>query len=63
MTVTGNNFTVAEIDRAVDRVNGVLAKLPEGAVNAATIHLLMELYLGAIDKSKEDNQQAKSASN
>jgi len=53
MTVTGNSFTVADIDRAVDRVREALTRL----------HLLMDLYLGAIDKSKEDNSQAKSASN
>lgn len=62
MTITGNSFTVAEIDRAVDRTESALAKLPGGAANAATIALLMELYLGSVDNAKEDNSQAKSAS-
>ena len=40
-----------------------VSRLPEGSVPEASIHLLMELYLGSVDNSKEDNQQAKSASN
>lgn len=63
MTTTGNSFTVAEINRAWDRTMNATSRLPEGAVPAATIQLLMELYLGSVDNAKEDNQQAKTASN
>jgi len=63
MTVTGNNFTIAEINRAWNLTMNAVSRLPEGSVLEASIHLLMELYLGSVDNSKEDNQQAKSASN
>lgn len=58
MTIQGNAYTVEHIDQAVGRTKAALAELPDGAVNPATIYLLMELYLGAIDA---DKPQAKSA--
>lgn len=61
MTVQGNAYTVEQIDRAVARASSVVTRLPEGAVNAALIDTLIELYLGAIDADKDDKAKAASA--
>jgi hypothetical protein len=58
-----NSYTVAEINRAWERTMTAASKLPDGLISPATIHLLMELFLGSVDNSKEDNQQAMSARN
>jgi hypothetical protein len=60
MVIQGNGYTVAQIDKALERAQAALSKLPEGAVNPATAQMLMELYLGALDA---DTPRAKSASN
>lgn len=60
MTITGNSYTVEQIDKAVERAQDMISRFPEGLVNPATVQMLIELYLGALDA---DQPKAKSASN
>lgn len=58
MTITGNSYTVAQIDAAVAHVKYAISQLPEGVAGPATMQFLLELYLGSLDNTKEDNTQA-----
>lgn len=60
---TNNAYTIAEIDSALSKVSKALSQLPDGAVNASTTQILLELYLGSLDNPKETEkaQAAKGA--
>ena len=58
MTIPGNSYSVKQIDAAVDRVRAALVLFPEGHINAGTVQLLLELYLGALDADKPQPKSA-----
>lgn len=54
MTISGNAYTVEQIDRAVKRAFEAIGNLPNEYVNPALMDKLISLYLGAIDADKDD---------
>lgn len=61
MTISGNSYTVEQIDRACKRAEQAIRQMPEGCSNSETLNTLINLYLGAIDADKEPQTKAVSA--